>query len=219
MTTFPGSTELVVGPGFAEKFLPGFPTNSDAPVREEDMAGRAVRGIKFDGELKAGPFPAHDFFGDGSFYLLDTPGHCLGHISGLARTSTSPDTFILMGGDLAHHSAELRPSPYTKIPDSLPEGVSKRSGEWFREMNERRGRKADEAFVEPEPTANEDQDLAMQTVRWAQVADAQDSVWLLCAHDTGLFGSVDLFPEPANSWKEKGWKEKVEWKFLRDLEN
>lgn len=219
MTTFPGSTELVVGPGFAEKFLPGFPTNSDAPVREEDMAGRAVRGINFDGELKAGPFPAHDFFGDGSFYLLDTPGHCLGHISGLARTSTSPDTFILMGGDLAHHSAELRPSPYTKIPDSLPEGVSKRSGEWFREMNEKRGRKADEAFMDPEPTASEDHHLAMQTVERAQVADAQDNVWLLCAHETGLFGSVDLFPEPANSWKEKGWKEKVEWKFLRDLEN
>jgi glyoxylase-like metal-dependent hydrolase (beta-lactamase superfamily II) len=96
MTTFPVSTELVVGPGFAEKWLPGFPTITDAPVSEEDMAGRAVRGINFDGELKAGPFPAHDFFGDGSFYLLDAPGHCLGHLARLARTSTNPDTFIMM---------------------------------------------------------------------------------------------------------------------------
>lgn len=216
MTTFPASTELVVGPGFTAKWSPGFPAKADAPVREEDLAGRRVREISFDGGLKAGPFPAHDFFGDGSFYLLDAPGHCLGHVAGLARTSTGPDTFIMMGGDLAHHGGELRPSPYTRIPDSLPQGVvSTRTGEWFREMNVRRGRKVDEPFIEP--SMHWDEDLLMQTIRRAQVADAQDHVWLVFAHDTSLFGSVDLFPRPANAWKEKGWKEMVEWKFLGDL--
>lgn len=34
MTTFPDTTELVVGPGFKEKFGRGYPTNPDSPVRE-----------------------------------------------------------------------------------------------------------------------------------------------------------------------------------------
>lgn len=218
MTTFPASTELVVGPGFKDKWWPGFPAKAEAPVREEDLAGRQVREINFDDGLKVGPFPAHDFFGDGSFYLLDAPGHFLAHIAGIARTSTGagPDTFVMMGGDLAHHSGELRPSPYTKIPQSLPQGVSKRCGAWFSEMNLRRGRKTDEAFIEP--SLAWDREPMMQTIRWAQAADAQDNVWLVFAHDTSLFGSVDFFPLPANAWKEKGWKEKVEWKFLGDFE-
>ncbi|KAL1853521.1 hypothetical protein Daus18300_011802 [Diaporthe australafricana] len=217
MRTFPPRTELVVGPGFSERWSPGFPTKPDAPVREEDLAGRGVREISFgDGELKVGPFPAHDFFGDGSFYLLDAPGHCLAHIAGLARTSTNPDTFIMMGGDLAHHGGELRPSPYTPIPDSLPQGgILPQSGTRFREMNVRRGRRADQPFIEP--ALFDDEHLSTQTIQRAQVADAQDNVWFVFAHDTSLFGSVDLFPQTANAWKEKGWKERVEWKFLGDL--
>lgn len=185
-------------------------------MKEEDMAGRKVREIDFDSGLKAGPFPAHDFFGDGSFYLLDTPGHWTAHVAGLARTSTGPDTFIMMGGDLVHHGTEMRPSPYTPIPDSLPQSVSTaQSGAWFREIHARTGRRADQAFVEP--SLFEDEHLVMQTIQRAQVADAQDNVWFVFAHDSSLFGSVDVFPQPANAWKEKGWKEKVEWKFLADL--
>ena len=37
-STFPGTTELVVGPGFKEKFFPGYPAIEDAPVRESDFA-------------------------------------------------------------------------------------------------------------------------------------------------------------------------------------
>lgn len=36
-STFPGSTELVVGPGFKEAFFPGYPSKEDAPVRESDF--------------------------------------------------------------------------------------------------------------------------------------------------------------------------------------
>lgn len=38
------------------------------------IRGRNVREITFDGQLKVGQYRAHDFFGDGSFYLLDVPG-------------------------------------------------------------------------------------------------------------------------------------------------
>lgn len=35
---FPSCTELVVGPGFKDSFLPGYPAKKDAPVRESDFA-------------------------------------------------------------------------------------------------------------------------------------------------------------------------------------
>ncbi|KAI0694342.1 beta-lactamase-like protein, partial [Cytidiella melzeri] len=50
---------------------------------------------------------AVDFFGDGSVYLVDTPGHCPGHISGLVRIA--PDTFVFLGGDLCHHREAYDP--------------------------------------------------------------------------------------------------------------
>ena len=62
---------------------------------ETDFAGRQIREIDFSNEktpFKIGRFHAHDYFGDGSFYLLDTPGHSIGHICGLARTTAGgPD--------------------------------------------------------------------------------------------------------------------------------
>lgn len=36
-STFPPSTQLVVGPGFKEAFLPGYPAKNDSPVRETDF--------------------------------------------------------------------------------------------------------------------------------------------------------------------------------------
>jgi len=59
-----------------------------------------------DYETSIGGFKAHDFFGDGSMYILDTPGHLGGHIAALARTS--PDgSWILLVGDAVHHMSIL----------------------------------------------------------------------------------------------------------------
>ena len=55
--------------------MPGYPAKEDAPIRESDYEGRQVRQIEFDDAgLHLGQFRAVDFFGDGSFYLLDSPG-------------------------------------------------------------------------------------------------------------------------------------------------
>lgn len=88
-----------------------------------------------------------DFFGDGSFYLLDVPGvsisttpspdpppilleqplrsttkqHAVGHIAGLARTT--PTTFVLMGGDVCHFGGSFRPTPYVPLPNTIPSTV------------------------------------------------------------------------------------------------
>ena len=46
-------------------------------------------------------FPAAtDFFGDGSLYIIDAPGHLFGHINILARTGSS--RWVYLGGDCCH---------------------------------------------------------------------------------------------------------------------
>jgi hypothetical protein len=48
-----------------------------------------------------GPFPyAADFFGDGSLYVIDTPGHLYGHVNLLARVAAG--RWIYLGGDCCH---------------------------------------------------------------------------------------------------------------------
>lgn len=73
MELFPSSTELVVGPGFkaSPKLMPGFPENLESPIDGAALKGRTLTEIGFfDDGLEIGGFRAHDFFGDGSFYLL-----------------------------------------------------------------------------------------------------------------------------------------------------
>ncbi|KAA1469650.1 Metallo-hydrolase/oxidoreductase [Dentipellis sp. KUC8613] len=49
-----------------------------------------------------GPFPrALDFFGDGSLYVVDAPGHMPGHLNVLARTSADGG-WVYLAGDSAH---------------------------------------------------------------------------------------------------------------------
>ena len=54
-----------------------------------------------------GPFAhALDFFGDGSLYVVDAPGHLAGHVNVLARTSAD-GAWALFAGDSAHDWALL----------------------------------------------------------------------------------------------------------------
>jgi hypothetical protein len=64
----------------------------------------------FDPNFKIGKFYALDYFRDGSFYLLDVPGHAIGHMCGFARATAT--TFVLLGADACHFAGSLRPSPY-----------------------------------------------------------------------------------------------------------
>jgi hypothetical protein len=76
-STFPPSATLVVGPGAQAHTRPGYPLNENAHFPESDFLGREVVEIEFkdDAPTIAG-LKAHDYFGDGSFYLLDAPGVC-----------------------------------------------------------------------------------------------------------------------------------------------
>ncbi|KAF4998798.1 hypothetical protein FDECE_11700 [Fusarium decemcellulare] len=84
-STFPETMDLIVGPGFCKHFVPGYPKNPNSPVHESAFKNRAVREIEFEGHIMVAGHEARDYFGDGSLFLLNTPGHAIGHLSALLR--------------------------------------------------------------------------------------------------------------------------------------
>lgn len=98
-------TNLIVGPGFKEAFEPGYPANPKSTFYEADFAGRNVIEPNFSDAFKVGKYQAHDYFDDGSLYILNVPGHTTGHISALVRTTE--DTAVFLGGDVCHFTGKL----------------------------------------------------------------------------------------------------------------
>jgi len=170
---------------------------------------------------KVADFPAIDFFGDGSFYLLDTPGHAIGHMGALARTTTNPDTFIFMGGDLSHHGGQLRPSKHLHIPAQLSGPsfglqISHPGSSFERLLLSRTGSTETPFFLSTAPQVVDEEALARTRTK-AQRVDAQENIWLVCAHDPVISQVADFFPASANDWKAKGWRSKTLWSFLDDF--
>ena len=73
----------------------------------------------FSDKFEIGQYQAYDYFGDGSLYVLNVPGHAIGHVGALVRTT--PDTLVYLGGDVCHHSGVIRPTRYAPMPDIIPE--------------------------------------------------------------------------------------------------
>ena len=228
-STFPGSTDLIVGPGFKEAFVPGFPTKPDCAVHASASQGRTLPEIDFEKEgkgLRIGKYPAMDLYGDGSFYLLDTPGHAIGHICGLARTSANPPEFIFMGGDIAHHGAEFRPTHFLPLPENIDPNplvapytkqASICPGALFEAVHPKKS--STETFVEPVlQGVHHDGALTKKTIDELGEFDAQDNVFVNIAHDSSIYDVVDYHPKTANGWKQKGWKQEGTWRFLRDFD-
>jgi hypothetical protein len=183
---------------------------------------RNLREIVFEGSqtISIGRFPAFDYFGDGSFYLLDSPGHAVGHLCGLARTTS--DTFVLMGGDICHYSGIMRPSIHLPLPESIsphpchPDSrVAMCPGHAFEDLQKSRGRNATDSLYDM--TFGLDIPLATKTVGVLQELDCNDNVMVVIAHDSYARDYLPQFPLSLNSWKEKGLGKKIRWSFLRDL--
>ncbi|KAL8720219.1 MAG: hypothetical protein Q9225_002881 [Loekoesia sp. 1 TL-2023] len=211
-STFPPSTTLVVGPGFKAQHQHAYPTDPSSAILDSDTAGRPVHEINFQRDnpsLHIGRFPAIDYFGDGSFYLLDAPGHAVGHLCGLARVTSSPDSFVFMGADACHHVGLLRPSEYLPLPRSI--GAPQKTPTRIRQSREIK------PFFSPSEKAFPAQAEARETIRKIMELDAQENMFVILAHDTSLEGQIDLFPNPINAWMEKGVKERTRWLFCNDL--
>lgn len=234
-STFPPSTDLIVGPGFKASFLPGYPDDPTAPVSQSAFEGRRLREISFaeESKLVLGRCDAVDFFGDGSFYLLDTPGHAVGHLCGLARTtaaSSSPEeekgeeeeaTFIFLGGDCAHHGGQFRPTPYLPLPETLSPSPLPRTmhhpgnnvcpGALFADIHRLRpssSSSSSSCFTEPFFLAAESaaHDVAAARDSIAKMAefDAHENILTILAHDHMMLDVVGGATFPGA--RANGWK-------------
>lgn len=232
--TFPSSTEIIVGPGFINAHLPGYPINPHSTLLESDFFDskdktkrRNIREVNIQTLGKGfqiGRFYAWDFFGNGSFYLLDTPGHAIGHICGLARTTSDPDSFVFMGGDAAHHGGEFRPTRYLPLPRELgpPSPLPRKQpvcpGELLRGIHPYE--KANQPFYYVTESFAQDKKLADWTIEGLGELDAQENILMLMAHDDAIVdpGQLDFYPRSLNDWYRKGVKEKIKWLFLADFD-
>jgi glyoxylase-like metal-dependent hydrolase (beta-lactamase superfamily II) len=61
--------------------------------------------VPFDAGTKVGKMESYDLFGDGSVQILNAPGHAVGHICALVRTTE--DSYLLLGGDTCHFVGKL----------------------------------------------------------------------------------------------------------------
>jgi glyoxylase-like metal-dependent hydrolase (beta-lactamase superfamily II) len=86
---------------FNPDLLPRDRTTELPPVGEDSTTATLSSGSeKFQWKPFAG-FPATvDFFGDGSVYVVDSPGHLFGHVNLLARVG--PGKWVYLGGDCCH---------------------------------------------------------------------------------------------------------------------
>ena len=226
--TFPRTMDLVVGPGFSELFLPGYPTAQASPVLEDAFAGRTVRELTFEGDLVVAGYRAIDYFGDGSLYVLDTPGHAVGHLSALVRTTK--DTFVFLGADICHFGGSFRPTRHVPMPARLSSKDLCRDGDAppqtyeasaFTRLHPRPevGRVCrfyepcsapDSWYVEPQ--------RARESIGRLEALDACERVLVLIAHDPAVMKVVPFYPQrELNGWYEAGWKERLRWGFLDEL--
>lgn len=223
---FPASTDLVVGPGFRRDFIPGYPTDPDGFFFDSDFEGRRLHELEFPSDgLKIGRFLAHDYFGDGSFYVLFTPGHTASHLGGLVRTT--PDTFVFLGADMAHFPGLYRPTRYIPMPENLPTETkldSRFSHPCPCSVFTACHAKQDNAKTTPfyhvsqlKESWFEDAALAQDGVDGLAEFDASEDVFMAVAHDPALQEVVDVFPAKMTDWKARGWARQSHWHFVNEL--
>ena len=223
---FDKSTALIVGPGFKKAFLPGADEgdeSSTSPILKRDYDGRELRELSFDGTdkgkiVQVGAFRALDYFNDGSFYIIDSPGHAVGHLCALARTSIGAngddDTFIFMGGDAAHHGGEFRPCEHVPLPEEIDpspfgEDITKTLNALTVSSSQRRP--SPRSFcpghlltslntsrsVTPAdgplfyPNMGHDIPETSRTIEKMAVADGDPRIWVIFAHDDNVRNLLD----------------------------
>ncbi|KAK2010865.1 metallo-beta-lactamase superfamily protein [Colletotrichum eremochloae] len=240
VSVFPKSTTLVTGPGyFSSKGRPGGPDDPQAAIEFE---GRLLKEADFGSGLMVGKFKAQDFFGDGSLYLLEAPGHQPEHICALARTKPSSSsggaTFVFLGGDICHFTGVFRPTEDTPLPEGIPASAIARRLDWSS-----RAACPCSHFTPHHPNAEDgnsarttpwyqlprngkhpvytDLDLAADSVSKMRELDVKDNVMVCIAHDASLLDVLPVFNkqpnEDINEWKSEGWKSTTYWSWLNEV--
>lgn len=188
-TRFPDIAELIVGPGGHDAASPGWPVAERSPFASAPLQHPRFRELSFEVDTwePFGPFPrTYDYFGDGSFLLVDAPGHMPGHLGGLARTAT--DEWVFMGGDCCHHRSLLvgkRPMSVTVGPGIAP------------------------SFHADPPTA-------ATTIDKIRQLEKRGDVFVALAHDARLEGKMPEYPDKVNGWRQSRWKSELDVEIARD---
>ncbi|KAJ5818574.1 hypothetical protein N7474_004165 [Penicillium riverlandense] len=231
---FPPTTNLCYGKGTGP--FPTYPENQNSNLSAEDFANRKCKEIDCS-DLHIGPFPAHDFYGDGSLYLLDTPGHWPGHICALARTT--PDTFVFLGGDICHFAGDFRPTEDIPLPEIIPGDALRHSKkypapcpcEFFAAHHPQLRTSKPSVDTKSTPfyelsthahsTYKFPDVAAVTTERMQKHFDSDPDVLVCLAHDSALLYHLPTFNEhpdqDINEWKKLGMKEKCHWGWLGEL--
>ncbi|KAJ7696604.1 beta-lactamase-like protein [Mycena rosella] len=219
MSRFPNTTALVIGPGTNRELYPQFP---DGVLQTSDFAGHDVRKLSF--ELTFRGLKAIDYFGDGSLYLLDTPGHLPGHLSALARVT--PSSFVLLGGDAFHHPGQLRPRPHLQRHFPCPAHLletsrSAISTDYFwswgsepRVFDVPSRAEPLLALADVPGSVYADPVAAKVSLEKVATFDADPDFLVVIAHDQTLVSSLPYFPASLNDWKARDLKEEVMWRFV-----
>ncbi|KAI9346235.1 hypothetical protein BDR26DRAFT_856103 [Obelidium mucronatum] len=142
---------------------------------------------------------AHDYYGDGSFWIIDAPGHCQGHIMALARTTTSPPTYILFASDAAHAKCLYSPCPVASSADTRAQVGLYGDGYQVAGL----------PLKELTQSVHDNLSEAYSTIARLSRMDLLDEVFVIAAHETEVESVVELYPESANNWLKKNWKHKT----------
>jgi len=239
MALFPRTTKAVFGPDWKKNFGTFYPENEQSPYHAYEFEGREVieLGVEvFDQEIVG--LRAYDYFNDGSLYLLHSPGHTTEHMTALVRTTAGQngesDTFILLGGDSCHFVGVLRPTRANPIPRTFPRFSDTKFPSsivlpcpcttWTfqhpRAFDHDESRKL--PFYVPSTDSGSfylNQPQALETISKLQALDADPNVFVTIAHDPTL---GEVLPKlesglTVNNWKEKRFKNKAMWSWLKEL--
>ncbi|KAF8998452.1 hypothetical protein BDZ89DRAFT_1051595 [Hymenopellis radicata] len=199
MSTFTSTTELVI---HEDTDVQTYPSKQDSTLLDSDFANRTVRKVSFTASstkvFKIGDLDALDYFGDGSFYILDTPGHCPGHVSTLARVT--PASFIIT-------ASRQQAGRTVDGAQFLPTNAA-----GFDLLNRTT------PMLQLGKPIYDDYTKAKETLEKIAALDAHPDVLTLLAHDASLIGEhgIDLFPASVDDWQAKGLKEMLVWGFMKE---
>ncbi|KIY03329.1 uncharacterized protein Z520_00020 [Fonsecaea multimorphosa CBS 102226] len=185
---FPQS-KIIVGPGTRDCIHPGYPASDGSPFDGSVLAHQGFTELERSqySPLKGASVPPSftfdegvDIFGDGSFFVLDAPGHMPGHQMALARTGE--DEWVAMGGDCCHHRDLLEHPSRDISVDVGPNG---------------------------QPGFHKDPVSARETIHRTQALHSNPSVFVVLAHDAQIDGIVPVYPQKLNGWRQKAMKTMV----------
>ncbi|KAI9003404.1 hypothetical protein DFJ74DRAFT_694746 [Hyaloraphidium curvatum] len=198
---FPSSTVFITGD--IAVMGKGYPEDKYSSVHTKEITSHRWE-LAHGGGREWKPVGAFDrgidWYGDGSFWILDAPGHMPGHLVAMARTTAGtkdePPTYLIMAGDAAHSLCLFHPWPSPSGGDSRCKVGHYGPG-----------------FTTSGPDLSQcihiDLPEAYRTMARLSRMDAEANVMVTVAHETELMDIVVFFPEAtANGWKAGGWKEK-----------